>query len=295
MGWGSGPFGVSNWGFRGASTLQLIDAVAIRENVVRLRFNTGVLFNGVLGAGDSSNPKRYTIKPIQGTIGLDGEPARKVFPVAATQAALEGTFGSAIDVTTDRAFTAFPSRYRVAVKGIHASNGALLEPSKTSFEFYGLRKERPKPRTDMVAASRDIANPQVGSALLDPLPNPFDPLLLGTFPIDESGDFAVDEGIDSYRKRVIRRCYTRKGAFPWMPDYGVGLPEQIKRLSRRGVRDAIAAEVESQIAKEPETIEVNAHFEQDHRSPELFWLRVRARTAFSSNPVEFGLPFSPTG
>jgi len=295
MGWGFGSFGLTPWGAKGVSSLQLLAALAIRENVVRLTFNTSVQFTGILNAGDGANVKRYSVAVVEGTVGLDGEAVRPVRPAVVKQASIPETFGSVIDLTVDRPFTAYPSRYRVSVQGVNAASGVLLDPTATSLEFVGLRRDRPRPRIDLVSASRDIANPQVGSALLDPLPNTTDPLILGTFPTDSSGDIAFDEGIDGYRKRVFRRCYTRKGAFSWMPEYGVGLPGQVKRLSRRGTRDAIAADAETQIAEEPETVEVQCRFEQDTRSPDLFWLRIRARTVFSPTPIELGVPFSPPG
>lgn len=296
MGYGSEPFGVVPWGASGIVSLQLLSAIAVRENAVRLVFNAGVLFTGILNAGDGANVKRYSITAVAGTVGFDGEPVRPVRPIVVEQVPIAESYGSTIDVYTDRPFTAFPSRYIVAVQGIDAVNGALLDPAASSLEFYGLRRVRPRPRIDHVSASRDIANPQTGSALLDPLPHTLiDSNLLGTYQADETGDVAIDEGIDSYRKRVFRRCYTRKGAFAWMPGYGVGLPGQVKQVGRRGVRDAIAADAESQIAEEPETIEVACRFEQDARAPEMFWLRIRARTIYSPNPIELGVPFSPTG
>jgi hypothetical protein len=295
MGWGYGGFGITPWGAGGVSTLQLVSALAVRENTVRLTFNTGVEFTGILNAGDGSNIERYSVIAVAGTVGFDGEAVRQVSPVTVEVVSIPESFGSVLDLTVDRPFTAYPSRYMVSVQGVNGIGGVLLDPAFASLTFDGARRVRPKPRIDHIVGSRDIANPQTRSALLDPLPNTTDSLILGTYPVDETGDIAIDEGIDGYRKRVFRRCMTRKGKFAWLPGYGVGLPGQVKKLGRRGVRDAIAADAETQIGEEPETVKVEVRFETDAQRPDLFWLRVRAQTVFSTTPVEMGVPFSPTG
>lgn len=294
MGWGSSGFGATPWGATSVSSLQLLAALAVRENTVRLTFNTGVEYTGILNAGDGANVKRYAVNAVSG-IGLDGEAIRPVSPVTVEPASIPESYGAVIDLTVDRAFTAFPSIYRVSVQGINGIGGVLLDPSASSLTFNGARRTRPKPRIDHVTGSRDIANPQTRASLLDPLPNTTDGLLLGVYPVDETGDIAFDEGLDSYRKRVFRRCMTRKGTFAWIPNYGVGVPGLLKKLSRAGARDALAADAENQILEEPETLSVEARFESDPRNSGLFWLRLRIRTIFSPTPLELGVPFSPTG
>jgi hypothetical protein len=271
----------------------LIGALAIRENVVRITFNQPVKFTEILDPGDASEIERYTITPIAGTKGLDGVSVRSVFPAEVARARIDGAGGKILDVTTDRPFSPYPVRYRIAVNGILSWSGGLLDPMFASRVFDGLHAGFPPKRVDLAHRSRDIANPQNLAAMLDPLPS-IDPLILGTIPVDSQGDYAFDEGIDSYRKRVFRRLLTRKGQFAWIPTYGVGVPEQIKRLARVGTREAIAADAEAQIREEPETLEVRCSFEQSEDTPGVWFLRVWARTK-SNETINVAVPFSPTG
>lgn len=271
----------------------MIDALAIRENLVRLTFNAPVKFTEILDPGDASEIERYAIVPVAGTVGLDGYPVRPVFPAVIERAKFAGAGGKVIDVVTDRPFSPYPTRYRVSVNGILAAGGGPLDPNFTSRIFDGLFAGIPPVRVDLAFRTRDIANPQNLAAMLDPLPA-IDPLILGTLPVDAQGDYAFDEGIDSYRKRVFRRLLTRKGKFAWIPKYGVGVPEQVKQLARVGIREAIAADAEAQIREEPETLEARCTFIQSEESPSTWFLRVRARTQ-SGQTVNLSVPFSPTG
>jgi hypothetical protein len=108
------------------------------------------------------------------------------------------------------------------------------------------------------------------------------------------GDLGNDEGLESYRKRVIRRCMTRKGAFSHLPQYGIGVPAQVKKLAQPGVREALAAEAELQIGQEPETQQVSCSFERDATLAGLWWLIIRARTkAGAAGSVK--VPYLVTG
>jgi hypothetical protein len=293
-GWGGGPWGLVPWGGIGIATLQLANALAIRDNVVRLTFNTAPLFTRIYNAGDAANIERYAVVPDALTVGADGSPPRPVFPATIERAAVAGSAGTILDLTVDRSFSPWPSVYRVACNGLQAITGQLLDPAAASMTFYGLSRGFMQPRIDLAVSAKDIANPQNRAGMMDPLPNTKDNEILGTIPVDAQGDIAFDDGIDSYRKRIFRRCMTRKGAFAWMPDYGVGVPEQVKRLATPGTRDSLAAEAESQIRQEPETRDVDARFQQDKDVPTLFWLTVRAVTTYSTKPIAVNVPFDAT-
>lgn len=287
-GWGHGEWGAEFWG-AGGSDLALLTARAVRENVVRLSFNHAPVFTGVLDPQDAANPERYSVTVVDG-IGLDGEAVRPVSPVLVEQAAVPGAAGAVLDLWVDRAFSHWPCRYRVSCTNLVASGGGLLEPG-SSLIFDAVQRGMPPRLADQAAATRDIANPQVRSALFDPLPTAAEAgdLILGTFPVDGLGDYATDEGLVSYRKRVIRRLVTRRGAFPHLPNYGVGIPQAAKQLARPGSRESLAAEAEAQIRQEPETVEVRVAVVADGATTRFV---VRARTTFGDANLSVPVPFS---
>lgn len=293
-GWGGGPWGLIPWGGGGIVALQLLRAMAVRENVVRLEFNAAPLFTGTLEGGDAASVERYSVTTDPTSTGADGAQPRPVFPAAVEIAEVTGSRGTMLDLTVDRSFSPWPSVYRVACNGLRAVGGQLLDPASASRLFDGLSRGFMQPRVDLIVSSKDIANPQNRAGMLDPLPNTTDSLILGTIPVDAQGDLAFDDGVDSYRKRVFRRCMTRKGKFAWLPTYGVGLPDQVKQLGRPGVRDALTSDAEAQIRQEPETRDVSCRFRRDDNRPDLFWLEVRAVTKYSNKPVAVDVPFDAT-
>jgi len=270
-----------------------MDALAIRENVVRITFDAQVKYTRILDPGDASDIERYSITPMAGTIGLDSELVRPVFPAAVERARVSMAAGSVLDVTTDRMMSPHPTQYRIAVNGLRSGSGGLLDPQFTSKVFYGLHAGIPPRRADLAHRTRDIANQQNLAGMLDPLPHS-DSLIFGTIPVDSLGDYAFDEGIDSFRKRVFRRLLTRKGSFAWMPSYGVGVPDQIGQLARASVRGEIASDAEAQIREDPETLNVSCVFTQSPQAPSVWYLLVRVRTK-TGEEIETSVPFSPTG
>jgi hypothetical protein len=286
-GWGSGGWGISPWGEGGIDSLQLLNAQPLRENVVRLEFNAAPVFTGVLDPSDASSPDRYDVTPI--------DSARNVNPILAEVAAVAGSAGRFIDVTVDRHFSAYPARYRISVNQLRLVTGELLDPDSSSAEFDGSLFEATPFRRDLAVPIRDIANPQTREALFDPLPQTDDPLLLGSIPVDEQGDYSFDEGITSYKKRILRRVTTEKGQFAHMPDYGVGVRSKLKRLGTATVQAEVANDAEIQISQEPETDAVSVVIVPDS-IPGLFRMRIKAKAKkLSDSTIDLDVPFSPTG
>jgi hypothetical protein len=279
-GWGAGSgaipttgWGGTGWGGGGAgSQLELNDAFVIAENVVRLQFNQAVRFTKLLDYTDASNRKRYSLVAVDGSKGNDDLPARRVNPSEAEQA---GGGGTLIDLTTDRFFSPFPAQYQVSVNGLVSSSGNILSATFTSRVFFAVQRGIKPPSADNAVPRRDFANPQTLQALIG-LPS-LDPALLGSFTVDGTGDYAADQGSVSYKKRLFRRLTTRKGAFAHLPTYGVGLPDDVKKLGRAGFVQALASDCEAQIRQEPETLDVGVLVVQA-TTPGLWFLRVRART-----------------
>lgn len=290
-GWGSSGWGEGPWG--SGDELRLARVEPVRENVLRIEFTEAPYFSGILDPHDASNPSRYNITPDSSSTSGDGKPPRSVTPVLVE---VFGGAGSIIDITVDRPFSPYPGNYFLAVNGLVSSlTGALLAADGSAFQFRGLYRFVPPPRRDLAIPSRDIANPQTLNALLDPLPVTTDPLILGSIPVGDGGDYAFDEGVTNLKKRVYRRLLTRKGGFAALPDYGVGVPDQLKRLGIAAVRSQLAAEAQKQLASEPDVEAVSVKVVNDADAPGLVRFKVRVRAKFTESFIDIDVPFSPTG
>lgn len=268
LGWGELPWGA------GGDLLLLSNAVAVKENVVRLFFSSPVKFTELLDPGDGSNAALFRVEPIAGTVGYDGQPARTV--LVARVARLASTV---LDLELDRWMTPYPSRYAVTVDG-SLRNGETddpIDPSGTVAELYGLRFTVQPNQTDLAVPRRDIASPNDLQSLVDAGAIDGDMAPLATFVVDDSGDYAADKGVASWKKRVVRRIVTDQGGFAHLPGYGVGLLRKVKQLGRREIQGTLAADAENQILKEPETVDCRVSFEQ--QASGLFRMRVKARSS----------------
>lgn len=290
-GWGAGGWGSSPWG--GPSTgLELLNALAIRENVVRIVFSTAVYFTGVLDPGDASNPSSFVVVAVPGTFGMDEQPTR---PVTAVGVRPSGLAGAQLDVTVDRPFSPAFSLYTVTAVGIRDTSGGLITPGAATQQFVGLYRELATPSLDTSVPSRDIANPQTRSALLDPLPMT-DPAILGTIPVDDTGDYAFDEGITNAKKRIYRRVLTTQDGFAHLKNYGVGLANFGKRLGTVAVRQQLAAAIESQVHLEPDVSSVNAIVVPDVANPGVFRVRMLVKLSTqgaAQSPLTLDIPIGP--
>ncbi len=264
--------------------INLLSALAVRENVVRLEFDVAPYFSSVLDPGDGSDPARYAITPDPSSRGNDGFPPRSVF-VAMAQ--LSGP--TSIDIWTDRKLSPFPAVYEVTVNSLldAATLGNLNIYRAT---FLGLRAGRPSPQPQNVISNADIANPQTFRGALGSLSVPSD-ALLGTLPVDETGDLAKDEGLESYRKRVLRRLSTKKDRYLHLPGYGVLAVSSVKMLARPGTIQSIAADAEEQIRQEPETVDVRVDVVTQGS---LAFYRIKVRCSFGQT-VDLLAPIAITG
>jgi hypothetical protein len=286
--WGSGAWGSSGWGgvLGLGEGLELVDVQPIAENMIRLVFNLSVYFSRLSNPGDASVIDRYAITTDSSTLGEDSHPPRPVFPAIARLTTIAGAGGRMIDLFTDRTLSPYPSRYVVAVNGLRSTTGELLTPGRTSLPFDGLTIGPDVFNPSLLVARGDFANPQtIGTP--DGVTR-----LFGTFPIDETGDYAIDRGLVSYKKRIIRRLTTERGAFAHLPSYGVGVLSRVKLLARPSVIADLGAEAEEQIRLEPETAEVSVSVEPSTTTPGLVTFRVRARTT-TGDAVNLGIPFNP--
>lgn len=269
-GWGAGGYGITGWGIGNDEDLRLVRVVPRRENVALLMFSDPVRITGVLDPFDGSVPKRYSFVPDPSSpVGEDGLAPRPVSAVRAERAVIEGSQGKGIYVTTDRRFSPYPTRYIVSVNNLKSVNGFALEPGYTSALMDGLQIPRVPQVPELIAQRGDIASPNYFQAASP------DAVAL---PVDERGDYALDVGLDSYTKRVWRRLTTRRGGFAHLPSYGVGVPDQIKRLGKESTRKQLESEAEGQIAQEPETKSVSAVLEERMRGSGVWVFRLKIET-----------------
>jgi hypothetical protein len=272
LGWGTGGWGSGGWGAPSlVDSLTLLSAVPVRENCVRLTFNTILAFTDVRGLVDAADPKNYLFTPVDGTIGEDGLPPRAVSPMLVEQPRVPSVNGRAVDVWLDRRMSPYPAQYRAQCLRSIASNGAPL--STTPAIFFGVTWAPSTPEQATTPAT-DFANVGYEAATI-----PGSAQIIGVYPTTSQGDYATDQGIVSYKKRIFRRLTTRRGRFAHLPNYGVGVLDEIKRLARPATKQALAAQAEAQIKEEPETQQVQVTILADPRVPGLFRFRVKVRTS----------------
>jgi hypothetical protein len=288
MPWGSEAFGAGPWGDGVVGSFFLVSGETIRENMVRLTFSEPPHYSLWHDPGDASVLSNYSIQKIHWSIGIDGQLARTVAP-AKVMATDFDPFS--VDLWTDRAMTAFGAFYLVAVTGIKSNAGHWLASGDQSVIVNGMQMGMAVALLDQAASTRDIANPQVGSALLDPMASAVDARLLGSYSADHTGDIARDEGLTSYQKRVYRRLITRKDSFAHLRGYGTNFVKSVQTLARHGVAQALCADAEQQVRQEPETVDCSVRLMQDSRN--VFWYQVRAKTRFG-NGVPVNAPVGVT-
>lgn len=295
-GWGADRWGTSPWGGNLVGPLNLQDAQAVSENVIELEFSRPIYISNLLDTFDASRPDFYTITPTPGTTGYDGSTTRPVTVVSVAVVTGQGfASGQVIALTLDRPMTAFPSEYSVNCSANIKSSDLSTSIGTTAFNnFFGLYRIIERPSVDQPLPSRDIANPQsLLTALGSDVSFPFNPIVLGTFPTDDNGDYGIDEGLPSFYKRLFRRLFSKPGAFLHAGiGYGVGVQSYGKKLGKAQTRNQLVAAIESQVSQEPEVANVQATTQMSTASPGLFRiiLVIKLRTG-RTRTYQFPVPF----
>lgn len=280
VGFGDIEWGDGAWG-AGAPALQLLRADPIRDNVVRLTFNVPPLFTELLGPHDASSRKRFSIT------GLSSD-ARDVTPVLVERAS---GGGRTLDITVDRPFSGVPALYQVVAEDlVSAIDESPLDTSATTAEFLGLKRFVAPPRRDAAVPSRDIANQFDSFQSTEPG--------LAVIPVDDTGDYATDEGVISLKKRLHRRLVSKKGRFAHLPDYGLGVPDLLKTLNRQRVRAQLKADSESQFTQEPEVESALVTITTNPDTPSIMRMKIEiGAPRLSSEPINMAFVFNlnPSG
>jgi hypothetical protein len=265
------------------AALVLESVYAPSENVVRLVFGAPVYYSGILDPGDASIPGYYTVTPVAGTTGLDGTAARSVTVVQATLDPSDPT-GSTILLTLDRPMTPAYAQYVVSVIDVADEATRTQIVAAESSQFVALYRSIVPP-SQQATPSRDLANPQAGGVQQFPRAP-----ILGSFNVDDTGDYAVDDGLTSYKKRVLRRLMTAVGGFQHLPGYGVGIRALGKKLARPSVLAKVAAAAQAQILLEPETATCTVTTTIDPQFPGLVFFVVNCQTK-TGQPFRAAVPF----
>ena len=295
----SGGYGSGGWGSMGyggpsllGTPLALSDVAAVRENTFRLLFSLPIEWSMIGDVRDGSIVSHYSVTAVSGTFGDDSLPARAVRAVAVSltpedQLDVPADYGRYVDLVVDRPMSPYPARYTVSFAGLYAvGSSTVMAGSRDAVAVY---RGRLPPLPEFLVSGADIANPQTLNSFYDPLPNPNEQFL-GTFTYDDNGDYAADEGMVALHKRVLRRIITRKGAFSFLPDYGVGVPAEAKRLNDSTTRGRIAEEVARQVSLEPEVEKCVCRIEPDTTRPGLVRFKVLVRTR-QGQAVKINVPF----
>lgn len=291
--WGSGTWGSGSWGGGGEDFEDEGFAVAIRENVVRVEFSQEVFFTGLLEPEDASRREKWTVTEDASTAGLTGDAARPVAVVRAELAGAEDGVGEAdygrfVNLILDRPLTPFPSAYSVAWEGVFSAD--LSVEAEGSAGFQGAYRRVDQPTIESPRKSMDFANPQTVAAARTSVPNPTAAIVLGTFATGDDGDYAVDEGVQSIRKRCMRRIFTRKNGFAHLPGYGVGLPQAAKKNGSPDTLASLRADAEEQISREPDVARVRVQIVRSSATPSLVRFRAAVKPKFGP-AFAFDAPF----
>ena len=237
--------------------MHVVRARAIEGQTVRVVFNEEPQHLSPAAPRDCLTPTNYvfavTVGQATAPLPVGVKPAVVSYPAVGVLSA--GEFG--VDVLTDRPLVAGLS-FTVTAQNIISKSGDTLG-SPYSANFVGLvmlAKAHPR---------------RAGIGYMDLASNP----LGGGYVVDNSGDLANHTGMDSLRKRILRRVVTPKGAFAWMPEYGVGIDHKKPMTVNRMMM--LKVELARQIKQEPEVADVSSTLTKSPLSYVLVSLHVKTK------------------
>lgn len=227
-GYGSEPSS-SPWGSGGP--LHVNRARAVAGQTVRVVYDEEPFHQSPAGYQDALNPSNYAFTVVTGS----GDPPQAVgvdltmtsFPAKAVNNPDERAF----DVRVDRPLVVGVT-FRVTVSRVISRLGGPLG-APVSADFAGIVRpseyRQATRRTDQLDFRSD---PFVGRLVV------------------QGGDIATHGGLDSLRKRVLRRLITPRGSFVFAPQYGTRL--RLKQTITPGELASMKADIATQLREEPD-------------------------------------------
>jgi len=256
MGFGGGPFG------SGAS---LFVASAVQEalNAILVTFSVEPRATDSADVHDATFPANWTIStesPYDATVRLCQSVER--VDTLTVRVLLDGPLSA-------------PATYRIAcstmVEDVH---GLPIAPLCSTLVFQTVPPTRLAPAPPKREVPSDLSNPQIlrDAVLVDPPP-------LGTFQINDRGDYSNASGRAYLRKRILRRAVTQIGEYFHLAGYGFAEPQKgtispdlLRRLQTRA---------QTQIAREPDVkaVRVSARLASD-QAPGIVVLDIRVEDRY---------------
>lgn len=231
MALGAGPFGTGSTLEVTSVTQEALNTAIVTFSVPPRLFDPGAI-------DDALNPANWTLsvrspfdaelRLVQSVERIDALTARVLF---------------------DGPLTA-PAVYRLALAArVRSVAGAAVSTACAALDFATVAPTRLQPLA-RVDDRTDLNNPYriADAELLDPPP-------LGTFQINDRGDYALERGRPYLRKRVLRRASTLQGEFFHLPGYGFAEPQ--KSVVRGDLLRRLQSRAQAQIAREPDVLAVS--------------------------------------
>jgi phage baseplate assembly protein W len=78
----------------------------------------------------------------------------------------------------------------------------------------------------------------------------------GMLEVAPHGDWATVDGVENYRRALIRRCIVRPGEYQRRPGYGAGLASYVKRTLTSSIRAEMESAVAAQVKRDRRTKKV---------------------------------------
>lgn len=249
---GSGGAGATPFG--SGTLLAVASAREVSLNSVEVEFSVAPVASDPATFWDALNPSNWRLEPLS-PHGIVVRLAQVVTRVSET--AVRVFFDGRLDA---------PATYRIVVENIREAGGGSisLDEECRAAEFQTFPIYRVPPSRER-ASRIDLANPQTLSD--EKVTNP-----LGTFQINDRGDYGLESGRAYLRKRILRRATSALGTFFHLPDYGFESP--LKGLVKPSARRALQAAVLAQVLREPDVAQASVEVFQVENHPEILVLAI---------------------
>lgn len=254
------------------SSFRILLLTPINSNTFRLYFSTEPWHSSTLAARDSLLRTNYAF-----SIGSGDATAPVVEGVENPQPRPDDIAGEpgawSVDLRLDRRILA-RAIYELEVSNVLGIGGESLTVDEA---------EAPG-----ISRPRELVQPTSPQFLPDPVDFFYD-TFEGVFRLDSRNDLALHGGVDTLKKRIIRRILSSPGGFSHLPAYGVGL--RVKQLLSATARAKLRADILRQVRQEPDVEEATVEVAVQNA---IVFVSVSVRPR-SRSPVSVSLSVSDVG